>query len=72
MAEQLGVRAEGEIVVLVAEGEAGTCEVKLKLDEVERFEEALDKARKRAWAASEVRRAEEVMKVKDVEDDEEE
>jgi hypothetical protein len=72
MAEQLRVRADGELVVLVAEGEAGTCEVRLKLDEVERFEEALDKARKRALRAIEARQSREAMRVKDVEDDEEE
>jgi hypothetical protein len=72
MAEQLKVTADGELVVLVAEGEAGACEVRLKLDEVERFEEALDKARKRAWRAAEARRSQEAMRVKDVEDDEEE
>jgi hypothetical protein len=72
MAEQLKVTADGEVVVLVAEGEAGTCEVRLKLDEVERFEEALDKARKRALRAVEARQSREAMRVKDVEDDEEE
>jgi hypothetical protein len=72
MAEQLRVRAQGEVVVLVAEGETGTCEVRLKLDEVERLEEGLDKARKRALRASEARQSVEAMRVKDVEDDEEE
>jgi hypothetical protein len=72
MAEQLKVTVDGELVVLVAEGEAGTCEVRLKLDEVERFEEALDKARNRAWRASEVRQSREARRIKDVEDDEEE
>jgi hypothetical protein len=72
MAEQLGVKAQGEFVVLVAEGEAGTCEVRLTLEEVERFEEALDKARKRALMASEARQSREAIRVKDVEDDEEE
>jgi hypothetical protein len=71
MAEQLRVKAQGEFVVLVAEGEAGTCEVRLKLDEAERFEEALDKARKRALRASEARQSREAMRVKDVEDEEE-
>jgi hypothetical protein len=72
MAEQLRVKAQGEFVVLVAEGEAGTCEVRLTLDEVERFDRALDKAMKRAWRAVEARLAREAMGVKDVEDDEEE
>jgi hypothetical protein len=71
MAEQLRVTADGELVVLVAEGEAGTCEVRLKPAEVERFEEALDKARKRALRTSEARRSKEAMRVKDVDDDEE-
>jgi hypothetical protein len=69
MAEELKVRTDGEHVVLIAEGEAGTCEVRLTLDEVERFEEALDKARKRVQRASEARRSREAMKV-GVEDDE--
>jgi hypothetical protein len=72
MAEQLRVTAQGEFVVLVAEGEAGKCVVRLKLDEVERFEEALDKARKRALRSVEARQSREAMRVKDVEDDEEE
>jgi hypothetical protein len=72
MAEQLGVKAQGEFVVLVAEGEAGACVVRLTLDEVERFEEALDKAKSRVVRASEARQSREAMRVKDVEDDEEE
>jgi hypothetical protein len=71
MAEQLRVTADGDLVVLVAEGEAGTCEVRLKLAEVERFEEALDKARKRALRASEARRSHEAMTVSGVDDEEE-
>jgi hypothetical protein len=69
MAEQITVKVEGELVVLVAEGEAGTCEVRLKLDEVERFEEALDKARKRVQRATEARRSREAMKVSGVDDE---
>jgi hypothetical protein len=72
MAEQLKVMADGELIVLVAEGEAGTCEVKLKLNEAGRFDEAWAKARKRALRASEARQSAEAMGVKDVEDDEEE
>jgi hypothetical protein len=72
MAEQLRVTADGELVVLVAEGEAGACVVRLTLDEVERFEEALDKARKRALRAVEARQSVEAMRVKDVEDEEDE
>jgi hypothetical protein len=72
MAEELKVRTDGEHVVITAEGEAGTCEVRLKLDEVERFEEALDKARKRALREIEARRSHEAMKVSDVEEDFEE
>jgi hypothetical protein len=69
MAEQLKVTVDGELVVLVAEGEAGQCEVRLKLDEVERFEEALDKARKRVQRTTEARRSREAMKVSGVDDE---
>jgi hypothetical protein len=72
MTEQLRVKAQGEFVVLVAEGEAGTCVVRLTLNEAVRFEEALAKAGKRAWRAVEARQSREAMGVKDVEDDEEE
>jgi hypothetical protein len=44
MAEQLKVTADGEHVVLVAEGEAGTCEVRLTLEEAVRFQDVFDKA----------------------------
>jgi hypothetical protein len=71
MAEQLKVGVAGELVLLIAEGEGRTCEVRLKLDEAERFEEALDKARKRAVRAVETRQSREAIKVKDVEEDEE-
>jgi hypothetical protein len=47
MAEKLMVSADGEHIVLVAEGEDGKCEMRLSLAEAERFEEALDKVRKR-------------------------
>jgi hypothetical protein len=70
MAEQLKVGVDGELVVLIAEGEGGTCEVRLKLDELGRIEEALDKARKRVVRATEHRQSMDAMKVKDVEDDE--
>jgi hypothetical protein len=76
MPEQLKVTVDGEIIVLVAEGEAGTCEVRLNLDEVERFEEVLDQARKRAARARrravrarERARAREAMKVVNVDDE---
>jgi hypothetical protein len=72
MAERLKITADGEVVVLVAEGEAGTCEVRLNLDQVERLEEGLDKAWKRAWRAVEARQSIDAMMVKDVKDDEEE
>jgi hypothetical protein len=71
MAEQLAVAVDGELIVLVAEGEAGTCEVRLKLDEVERFEEALDKARKRVIRTTEHRLSKEAMQVQGVDEDEE-
>jgi hypothetical protein len=70
MAEELKVRADGEHVVITAEGEAGTCEVKLTFAETERFEEALDKARKRVGLRIEKRRSHEAMKIDRVEDDE--
>jgi hypothetical protein len=72
MAAQLRVTADGELIVLVAEGEAGTCEVRLTLNEAGQFDEALDKARKRALRASEARQSVEAVRVKDVEDDEDE
>jgi hypothetical protein len=61
--------AEAEHVVIRAEGEAGTCEVKLTFAETERFEEALDKARKRVGLRIEKRRSHEAMKVDRVEDE---
>jgi hypothetical protein len=70
VAEELKVRADGEHVVITAEGEAGTCEVKLTFEEAERFEEALDKARKRAGLRIEKRRSHEAMKIDRVEDEE--
>jgi ribosomal protein L16/L10AE len=72
MAEQLKVTADGEVVVLVAEGEAGTCEVRLKLDEAERFEEAFQKATTKVSFRVEARKAQEGIKVARVDDDEEE
>jgi hypothetical protein len=69
MAEELKVRADGEHVVITAEGEAGTCEVKLTFAETERFEEALSKARKRVGLRIEKRRSHEAMKVAGVDDE---
>jgi hypothetical protein len=71
MAEQLKIGVEGEVVVLIAEGEGGTCEVRLKFDQFERLMEGLDKAMKRVLRAVEHRQSREAMKVKDVEDEEE-
>jgi hypothetical protein len=71
MAEQLKVSADGEHVVLVAEGEAGTCEVRLTLEEAEQFEEALQKATTRVSFRVEARRVQEGMKIHGVEDDDE-
>jgi hypothetical protein len=70
MAEQLKVTAEGEHVVLVAEGDQGKCEIRLTLEEAERFEEAFDKARKRAGLRVEARLSKEATRVNGVEDDE--
>jgi ribosomal protein L16/L10AE len=72
MAEQLKVRAEGELIVLVAEGEAGMCVVRLTLNEAERFEEAFQKATTKVSFKVEARKAQEGIKVARVEDDEEE
>jgi hypothetical protein len=71
MAEQLVVRADGEHVVVVAEGEDGRCEVRLTLAETERFEEALDKVRRRVGLKVEARRSREAMRVDKVHEDEE-
>jgi hypothetical protein len=71
MTEQLKVTADGEVVVLVVEGEGGRCEVKLKLEEAERFEEAFQKATTKVSFMVEARKAQEGIKVKGVEDDEE-
>jgi hypothetical protein len=71
MAEQLEVRADGEHVVVVAEGEDGRCEVRLTLAETERFEEALDKVRRRVGLKVEARRSREAMRVDKVHEDEE-
>jgi hypothetical protein len=71
MAEQLKVAVRGEVVSLLAEDVSGTIEVRLRLDDVERLEEALDKARRRVVRATEARQSVEAMRVKDVEDDEE-
>jgi hypothetical protein len=70
--EQLVVRADGEHVVVVAEGEDGGCEVRLTFAETERFEEALDKVRKRVGLRIEARRSREAARVDRVEEDEEE
>jgi hypothetical protein len=69
MAEELKVRADGEHVIVVAEGEDGTCEVRLTFAETERFEEALDKVRRRVGLRVEARRSKEAMRVKDVDDE---
>jgi hypothetical protein len=69
MAEQLRVTADGEHIVLVAEGEDGKCEVRLTFAETERFEEALDKVRRRVGLRIEARRSKEAMRVKDVDDE---
>lgn len=69
MAEQLKVSADGERVVLVAEGEAGTCEVRLTPEEADKFSLALDRAQVKASRAQEVRLSREAMKVHGVEDD---
>jgi hypothetical protein len=71
MAEQLRVRPEGEEIVVLAEGEDGTCEVRLTLAETERFEEALDKVRRRVGLRVEARRSREAMRVDKVHEDEE-
>jgi hypothetical protein len=71
MAEQLKVRVDGVCVVLVAEGEAGTCEVRLTLEEAEQFEEALQKATTRVSFRVEALKAKEGIKVHGVEDDDE-
>jgi hypothetical protein len=69
MAEQWKVGVDGELVVLVAEGEGGTCEVRLKLDEADRFAESLDEAVRRVVWATEVREAEEAGKISGVDED---
>jgi hypothetical protein len=69
MAEELKVRADGEHIVITAEGEAGTCEVKLTFAETERFEEALSKARKRVGLRIEKRRSNEATKIGGVDDE---
>jgi hypothetical protein len=71
MAEQLRVTADGEHIVLEAEGEDGKCEVRLTLAEAERFEEALDKVRRRVGLRVEKRRSKEAMRVDKVHEDEE-
>jgi hypothetical protein len=71
MAEKLMVSADGEHIVLVAEGEDGKCEMRLSLAEAERFEEALDKVRKRVSLKVEARRSREAMRVDKVHEDEE-
>jgi hypothetical protein len=69
MAEQLKVTAEGEHVVLVAEGEQGKCEIRLTLEEAERFEQAFQRATTKVSFKVEARRAQEGIKVDRVEDD---
>jgi hypothetical protein len=71
MAEQLRVTADGEHIVVVAEGEDGQCEVRLTFAETERFEEALDKVRRRVGLRVEARRSKEAMRVDKVHEDEE-
>jgi hypothetical protein len=69
MSEQLKVMAEGEHVVLVAEGEQGKCEIRLNPEEADRFSLALDRAQVKASRAQEVRLSREAMKVDRVEED---
>jgi hypothetical protein len=71
MAEELKVRADGEHILLEAEGEDGKCEVRLTLAEAERFEEALEKVRRRVGLRIEARRSREAMRVDKVHEDEE-
>jgi hypothetical protein len=71
MAEQLRVTADGEHILLVAEGEDGKCEVRLTFAETERFEEALDKVRRRVGLRIEARRSKEAMRVDKVHEDDE-
>jgi hypothetical protein len=65
------VTADGEHIVLVAEGEDGKCEMRFSLAETERFEEALDKVRRRVSLKVEARRSKEAMRVDKVHEDEE-
>jgi hypothetical protein len=71
MADQLSVTADGEHIVVVAEGKNLICEVRLTLAETERFEEALDKVRRRVSLKVEARRSKEAMRVDKVHEDEE-
>jgi hypothetical protein len=71
MSEQLRVTADGEHIVLVAEGEDGQCEVRLTFAETERFEKALDKVRRRVGLRIEARRSKEATRVDKVHEDEE-
>jgi hypothetical protein len=59
MAEQIKVVCEGEGVILTAEGEGGRCDVRLKLEEAERFLDILDRAIGRADEAREARELDE-------------
>jgi hypothetical protein len=69
MAEQLRVMADGEHVVVVAAGEQGQCEIRLKTDEAERFHALFSKAYAKAWRAYEARLSKEATRVNGVEDD---
>jgi hypothetical protein len=71
MAEQIKVVSDGEEVILTAEGEVGRGEVRMKLEEAERFRDILDRAIGRATDAEEAREAEEGRKISGVEEDEE-
>jgi hypothetical protein len=69
MAEQIRVVSDGEEVVITAEGAVGRCEVRLKLDEAERFQDILDRAVLRADEAREAREAEEALKIERVDEE---
>jgi hypothetical protein len=69
MAEQIKVVSDGEEVILTAEGAVGRCEVRLKLEEAERFQGILDRAVSRADEAREVREADEAGKISGVDEE---
>jgi hypothetical protein len=71
MAEQVKIYPRGEDVWFEADGEAGRCVVRLKLDEAERVMHLLARAIGRATDAEEERLAEEGRKISGVDEDEE-